>query len=115
VAVNDYEGAHAVRAHGLTLEADVDAPNLKGVVVTLGAEGCDLWIDGQLQPRAWRAGHGRWSTPPAAATPSAPPAVRAGARLVAAALRRAGQPHRRPKIACRGGQNHVVDRAALGI
>ncbi len=46
VAVNDYEGAMLTERIGTTLEALSRQPNLKGVIVTLGAEGCELWING---------------------------------------------------------------------
>ena len=45
VAVNDYEARMLVDRTGLTLEA-LSRSHLRGVVVTLGAEGCDLWQDG---------------------------------------------------------------------
>ena len=47
VAVNDYEAAMLCERMDTTLEALSQAPNLQGVIVTLGAEGCDLWINGQ--------------------------------------------------------------------
>ncbi|GCL64218.1 carbohydrate kinase family protein [Pseudaquabacterium pictum] len=47
VAVNDYEAAMLCERMGTTLEALSQTPNLQGLIVTLGAEGCDLWIHGQ--------------------------------------------------------------------
>ena len=47
VAVNDYEAAMLCERMGTTLAALSQAPNLQGLIVTLGAEGCDLWIGGQ--------------------------------------------------------------------
>lgn len=47
VAVNDYEAAMLCERMGTTLEALSQTPNLQGLIVTLGAEGCDLWINGQ--------------------------------------------------------------------
>jgi adenosine kinase len=47
VAVNDYEAAMLCERMATTLEALSQHPNLQGVIVTLGAEGCDLWIAGQ--------------------------------------------------------------------
>jgi len=47
VAVNDYEAAMLCERMGTTLEALSRQPQLRGVIVTLGAQGCDLWIDGQ--------------------------------------------------------------------
>ena len=46
VAVNDYEGAMLTERIGTTVEALSRQPNLKGVIVTLGAEGCEVWING---------------------------------------------------------------------
>jgi adenosine kinase len=46
VAVNDYEAAMLCERMGTTLEALSKEPNLQGVIVTLGAEGCDVWIAG---------------------------------------------------------------------
>ncbi|MBL0090206.1 MAG: carbohydrate kinase family protein [Ideonella sp.] len=47
VAVNDYEGRMLCERMGTTLEALSRQPNLRGVIVTLGAEGCELWQRGQ--------------------------------------------------------------------
>ena len=71
VAVNDYEGRMLCERTGLSLE-ELSRSHLQGVVVTLAHEGCDVWVQGQLHARAGRGGRARWSTPPAAATPSAP-------------------------------------------
>jgi adenosine kinase len=47
VALNDYEAAMLCERMATTLEALSRQPNLRGVIVTLGAEGCDLWINGE--------------------------------------------------------------------
>lgn len=47
VAVNDYEGRMLCERMGTTLEQLSRQPHLKGVIVTLGAEGCELWQAGQ--------------------------------------------------------------------
>ncbi|MBI3369994.1 MAG: carbohydrate kinase family protein, partial [Burkholderiales bacterium] len=47
VAVNDYEGHMLCERMGTTLEALSRQANLRGVIVTLGAEGCELWQQGQ--------------------------------------------------------------------
>jgi adenosine kinase len=47
VAVNDYEAAMLCERMETTLEALSRQPQLQGVIVTLGAEGCDLWIAGE--------------------------------------------------------------------
>ncbi len=46
VAVNDYEGHMLCERLGVSLEALSMEPNLQGVIVTLGAHGCDLWQNG---------------------------------------------------------------------
>jgi adenosine kinase len=46
VAVNDYEAAMLCERMETTLEALSQQPQLQGVIVTLGAEGCDVWIKG---------------------------------------------------------------------
>ena len=114
VAVNDYEARMLCERTGQTLES-LSRSHLRGVVVTLGADGCDIW----------RAGE-RTRVPGVAASEVVDPtgcgdAFR-GALLYglergwdlercAALGNRVGA----LKIACRGGQNHVVDRAALGL
>ncbi len=45
VAVNDYEAQMLCERSGLTLES-MSRSHLRGVVVTLGAAGCDLWQQG---------------------------------------------------------------------
>jgi adenosine kinase len=115
VAVNDYEGRMLCERTGLSLEALSSMANLKGVIVTLGADGCDVWVQGRcervpgvaaeqvLDPTgcgdAFRAAllHGLERGWPLV------DCVRLGNRLGAL------------KIAQRGGQNHVVDRVALGL
>lgn len=47
VAVNDYEAAMLCERMGTTLEALSRQPQLQGVIVTLGADGCDLWVAGE--------------------------------------------------------------------
>lgn len=44
VTVNDYEGRMLCDRTGLSLEAL--SRKVQGLVVTLGAEGCDVWVDG---------------------------------------------------------------------
>ncbi len=47
IAVNDYEARMLCDRMGTTLEALSRQPQLRGVVVTLGAEGCEVWIEGR--------------------------------------------------------------------
>ncbi|HET9643232.1 MAG TPA: carbohydrate kinase family protein [Burkholderiaceae bacterium] len=49
VAVNDYEGRMLCERTGMTLES-MSRSHLKGVIVTLGAQGCELWIQGERSP-----------------------------------------------------------------
>ena len=46
VAVNDYEGRMLCERLGESLES-LSRSNLRGIVVTLGAQGCELWCEGQ--------------------------------------------------------------------
>ncbi|TAL21055.1 MAG: carbohydrate kinase family protein [Aquabacterium sp.] len=46
VAVNDYEGQMLAERTGLSLEA-ISRSHLKGLIVTLGAQGCDVWQQGE--------------------------------------------------------------------
>src|SRR6185369_12121220 len=45
IAVNDYEGKMLCERMGTTLEA-LSRSHLQGIVVTLGAQGCDVWQQG---------------------------------------------------------------------
>jgi len=108
VAVNDYEAAMLCERLGTTLEALSREPHLQGVIVTLGAQGCDLWLAGE-----------RTHVPGVAATEVLDPtgcgdAFRGAllhglsqgwplARCVAL-----GNQVGAIKIAQRGGQNHVI-------
>ena len=112
VAVNDYEARMLCDRTGQTLES-LSRSHLQGVVVTLGANGCELWQQGQ-----------RTHVPGVAATEVVDPtgcgdAFRGAllfglergwplARCVALGNRLGAL-----KIACRGGQNHRFDAAAL--
>ncbi len=109
VAVNDYEAQMLSERTGMSIEA-MSRSHLRGVVVTLGAAGCELWQDGVctrvagieatrvVDPTgcgdAFRSAllyglERGWSLERSA---------RLGNRLGAL------------KIASRGGQNHVLDR-----
>ena len=109
VAVNDYEAQMLAERTGRSIEA-MSRSHLRGIVVTLGAQGCEVWEQGQrtaiagveatevVDPTgcgdAFRAAllfglERGWSLADCA---------RLGNRLGAL------------KIASRGGQNHVLDR-----
>ena len=105
VTVNDYEARMLCERTGATL-AEWSSLHLRGIVVTLGAEGCDVWQRGERQ-----------HVPGVAATEVVDPtgcgdAFR-GALLYGLergwALERCvalGNRVGALKIACRGGQNH---------
>jgi len=112
VAVNDYEARMLCERTGETLES-LSRSHLKGVIVTLGADGCDLWQHGV-----------RTRVPGVTATEVVDPtgcgdAFRAALlyglernwsleRCVALGNRVGAL-----KIACRGGQNHRIEPAVL--
>jgi len=114
VTVNDYEARLLTDRTGLSLEA-LSRSHLKGVIVTLASEGCDLWQDGVCTRIAG-----------VAATAVVDP-TGCGDAFRAALLYgiEKGWPLAHSvalgnqlgalKIACRGGQNHVLDRLALGV
>lgn len=114
VAVNDYEGRMLCDRLGTDL-ASLSRSHLQGVVVTLGGDGCELWVQGR-----------REHVPGVAADAVVDPtgcgdAFRAAllyglergwplARCAALGNRLGAL-----KIASRGGQNHVLSRDALGL
>ncbi len=114
VAVNDYEARMLTERTGQSLEA-MSRSHLQGIIVTLGADGCELWVQGS-----------RTHVPGHAAQAVVDP-TGCGDAFRAALLY--GLEHNWPlarcvelgnrigaiKIAHRGGQNHPVDRVALGL
>jgi adenosine kinase len=112
VAVNDYEARMLCERTGESLES-LSRSHLGGVIVTLGGDGCDVWQQGV-----------RTHVPGVTATEVLDPtgcgdAFR-GALLYGLerdwSLERCvalGNRIGALKIACRGGQNHGVDGAAL--
>jgi adenosine kinase len=114
VALNDYEGRMLCERTGWSL-TELSRAVRHGVVVTLGAEGCDVWRDGECTHVAG-----------VAATEVLDP-TGCGDAFRAALLYglERGWPLDRcaalgnrigaVKIAHRGGQNHRLDRQALGL
>lgn len=114
VAVNDYEGRMLSERTGASL-AELSRSHLRGIVVTLGADGCELWIDGK-----------REHVPGVKATAVTDP-TGCGDAFRAALLYGLEREWPLPrcvelgnrvgaiKIASQGGQNHQLDRAALGL
>jgi adenosine kinase len=115
VAVNDYEARMLCERTGLTLAALSSQPQLRGLVVTLGADGCEVWVRGERRPVAGIA----------AAEVLDPTgcgdALRAGLLYGlerGRTLERCAELGNRLgaiKIASRGGQNHRIDRASLAL
>jgi adenosine kinase len=114
VAVNDYEGQMLCERTGQTLES-LSRGALRGIIVTLGAEGCDLWEKGV-----------RTHVPGIEVEEVVDPTGCGDAFRAALlygierdwSLQRCAELGNRIgaiKIACRGGQNHRLDRAALGV
>ena len=108
VAVNDYEARMLCDRTGLTLESLSDS-HLSGVVVTLGAQGCDIWIKGRKE-------HVPGVQASAVLDPTGCGDAFRGALLFGLergwSLQRCvalGNRLGAAKIACRGGQNHQVD------
>ncbi|AKJ27746.1 carbohydrate kinase family protein [Caldimonas brevitalea] len=114
VTVNDYEGKLLCERTGQSLQ-ELSRSHLKGIIVTLGAEGCDVWTQGQSQ-----------RVPGVPATSVVDPtgcgdAFR-GALLYGLErgwdLARCAELGNRVgaiKIASNGPQNHTLDLAALGL
>jgi adenosine kinase len=114
VAVNDYEGRMLSERTGHSLQA-LSRSHLQGVIVTLGAQGCDIWIDGNCT-----------HVPGVQASRIVDPTGCGDAFRAALlyGLERDWPLHRcvelgnrvgALKIAHRGGQNHAIDHAALGL
>lgn len=114
VAVNDYEGRILCERIGTDL-AGLSRSNLKGVVVTLGERGCEIWTDGERREVPGVAAAG--VVDPTGCGDSFRAALLYGLERgwdlerCAALGNRIGA----LKIASRGGQNHAIDRAALGL
>jgi adenosine kinase len=114
VAVNDYEARMLCERTGETLES-LSRSHLLGVIVTLGAEGCEIWIQGE-----------RTHVPGVRASEVVDP-TGCGDAFRAALLYglERGWPLQRCvamgnqigaiKIACQGGQNHALNLNALGL
>jgi len=110
VAVNDYEGRMLSERTGSSLQ-EMSRSHLRGVVVTLAHEGADVWVQGRCT-----------RVPGVAAAHIADPTGCGDAFRAALlyglergwALERCvalGNRIGALKIACRGGQNHVIDAA----
>lgn len=114
VAVNDYEARLLCERTGASL-AELSRSHLQGLAVTLGAQGCDVWVQGECQ-------HVPGVPASAVVDPTGCGDAFRGALLYglergwdlarcAALGNRVGA----LKIACAGPQNHRIDRTALGL
>ena len=113
VAVNDYEGRMLCERMGTDLQG-LSRSHLKGVIVTLGAQGCDLWVQGERT-------HVPGVQAEAVVDPTGCGDAFRGALLYGLErgwdLRRCIELGNRLgalKIAVQGPQNHSIDRASLG-
>jgi len=113
VVVNDYEGKMLSQRTGWTL-AEI-SKRVRGLVVTLAAEGCEVWIDGERE-------HVPGVTPTAVIEPTGCGDAWRGALLFGlekewplAQCAALGNRIGALKIAQRGPQNYQVDRKALGL
>jgi adenosine kinase len=115
VSVNDYEARMLCERTGESLESLSSRANLQGVIVTLGADGCDVWVGGQCT-------HVPGVAAEVVVDPTGCGDAFRGALLYG--LERGwsladcvalGNKIGALKIAQRGGQNHLIDRAALGL
>lgn len=114
VALNDYEARMLCERTGESL-ASLSRSHLRGLVVTLGAQGCEVWEQGERTPIPGL---------PASAVVDPTGCGDAFRAALLYGLERGWDLKRCAalgnqlgvlKIAHRGGQNHVVDRQALGL
>ncbi|HEY9067339.1 MAG TPA: carbohydrate kinase family protein [Burkholderiaceae bacterium] len=115
IAVNDYEAQMLCERTGLTLKTLSSRANLRGVIVTLAAEGCDLWQQG-VCTRV----HGYPAdaiVDPTGCGDAFRAALLYGIEQGWDLVRSVelGNKVGAIKIAHRGGQNHVLDRAQLAL
>lgn len=113
VTVNDYEGKMLSDRTGWD-NAEISR-RVRGLVVTLGADGCDVWVDGQCT-------HVPAVTPEAVVDPTGCGDAWRGALLFGlekgwslADCAKLGNRVGALKIAQRGPQNYALDRQALGV
>ncbi|HWH73478.1 MAG TPA: carbohydrate kinase family protein [Methylibium sp.] len=114
VAVNDYEAKMLSERTGMTIE-QMSRSHLRGIVVTLGAQGCEVWVQGERQRVPGVSAE-------AVVDPTGCGDAFRGALLYGlergwdlARCATLGNRVGALKIAHAGPQNHRIDRAALGL
>jgi adenosine kinase len=114
VAVNDYEGRMLCERIGSDL-ATLSRSHLRGIVVTLAAEGCDVWVNGEATRVAGVAAEA--VVDPTGCGDAFRAALLYGLERGWPLVRCAELGNRvgAIKIASQGGQRHTIDRAALGL
>jgi adenosine kinase len=114
VALNDYEARMLCERTGHSLET-LSRSRLRGVVVTLGAQGCELWQDGARQHVPGVPAEA--VVDPTGCGDAFRAALLFGLERGWPLLRCAELGNRLGaiKIACRGGQNHVIERTMLAL
>jgi adenosine kinase len=115
VVVNDYEGKMLSQRTGWSL-AEI-SKRVRGLVVTLAAEGCEVWTDGERERE-----HVPGVTPTAVVEPTGCGDAWRGALLFGlekewplAQCAALGNRIGALKIAQRGPQNYQIDKKALGL
>jgi len=115
VAVNDYEARMLSERTGESIEAMSRRPNIRGVIVTLAAEGCEVWVDGQRShvPGVQAAG----VVDPTGCGDAFRGALLFGLERGWSLLRCITLANRvgALKIACRGPQNHSLEGVLEGV
>jgi adenosine kinase len=114
VALNDYEARMLCERTGHSLET-LSRSRLRGVVVTLGAQGCEVWQDGARQHVPGVPAEA--VVDPTGCGDAFRAALLFGLERGWPLLRCAELGNRLGaiKIACRGGQNHVIERTMLAL
>jgi len=114
VALNDYEARMLCERTGRTLE-ELSRSHLRGVVVTLGAQGCDVWEQGERRHVPGVTAREVIDTTGCGDVFRA--ALLYGLERDWPLLRcvELGNRVGAIKIASRGGQNHVIDVTELGL
>ena len=114
VAVNDYEAQMLCERTAESLQS-LSRSHLAGVIVTLGAHGCDLWQQGNSTRIPGLPA--REVVDPTGCGDAFRAALLYGIERGWDLTRciELGNRVGSIKIACRGGQNHLLDRTALGL